>query len=348
MAVSIITAIIFFGVIIFVHELGHFLTARLFGVKINEFSIGMGPKLVSSRSEKSGILYSLRILPVGGYVSMDGEDEHSNDKNAFCNKKAWQRFIILSAGAFMNVALGFIIIICTITLSDNVYSNKIDSFLVRDESGNIVTEYQGLFEGDEIIAINSEKIHVRYDYVFSAMRTKGNSCSLTVKRDDATVVIENFRFPTTEENGGTFGNPTFFIPQTITKTVFSVIREASYQTVSVVKMVLYSLHDLLRGGFSKEAVSGPVGVVSEISETAKLGLSALFTMISLITINIGVFNLLPFPALDGGRIVFLLFETITRKKISDKTEGFINFMGLVILFGFMIFITYNDILKLVS
>lgn len=345
MLLSIILAILAFGLIILVHELGHFLTARHFGVTIDEFSIGMGPELVSKRS-KNGIRYSLRALPIGGFVSMAGEDEHSDDPHALCNRPKYQRFLILFAGAFMNVLLGFIIMLICVSFSKNLYSNKIESFLVIDENENIVSEYQGLKVGDEIISINGSRLFVRYDYVFSAMRMQDTPCTLTVKRGNETIKIENFVFPTTVESGITYGNPAFFIPCEKEKTVLTVIGDTACQTVSTVKMVVLSLYDLITGKYSVEAVSGPVGVVSEINKTAQAGILQVLFLISLITINIGVFNLLPFPALDGGRILFLIFEAIIGRPLNRKTEGFMNLLGFVILLGFIILITFKDIISL--
>lgn len=343
---SIILAVLFFGIIILVHEMGHFFAARIFGVTVDEFSIGMGPELFSKQSEKSRTRYSLRALPIGGFVSMAGEDEHSDSPRALCNRPKYQRFIILFAGAFMNLVLGFLIMLVCVSFSEKLYSNEISSFLVVDENENVVTNYQGLEVGDELVAINGSKLNVRYDYLFSAMRMQDKPCSITVNRNGEKLTIENFVFPTTTENGIVYGNPSFFVPAAKDKTVLTVLHDTAGQTVSSVKMVIFSIYDLVTGKYSADAVSGPVGVVSEIHETASYGILPTLFLISLITINIGVFNLLPFPALDGGRIVFLAIEAIIRRPLNRKTESFINFMGLVILFGLMIIITFKDIISL--
>ena len=344
MIITILVAILLFGFIIFIHELGHFLTARYFNVTVDEFSIGMGPKIISKKSK--GILYSLRALPIGGYVSMVGEDEYSEDPNALHNKPKWQRFLILSSGAFMNLILGFIVILICVTFSGNIYSNTIERFNVVDESGSYVTEYNGLRIGDRIIAVNGERINVRYDYVFTAMRSVDKECTITVLRNGKIEFVENFIFPTAYENGIVIGNPSFFFPELKNKTFYNIVHETFFQTVSVIKMVVYSIVDIISGNFTPEAVSGPVGVVSQIHETAKIGVTPLFFLFSMITINIGVFNLLPFPALDGGRILFLLVELIIRRPINKKIESIINFAGLAILFSLMILITFKDIVSL--
>lgn len=345
MIVTVLIAIFLFGIIIFVHELGHFLSARKFNVTVNEFSIGMGPKLFS-KTAHNGTAYSLRALPIGGYVSMAGEDEYSNDPNAFNNKPKLQRLVILASGAVMNIVLGLLIMLICVTFSQNLYSNTIEQFLIKDDSGEFVTEYNGLKIGDRITKVGNEYLYVRYDYVFAAMRAGNTPQDITVVRNGNTIVIEDFTFPTAIENGIEIGNPTFFIPTIKAKNVFTVLHDTFYQTLSVVKMVLYSLFDIVSGNFTPETVSGPVGVVSEINETAKDGIRPLLFLISIITINIGVFNLLPFPALDGCRILFLLIELIIRRPLNKKIESYINYAGLLVLFSLMIIITFKDILAL--
>lgn len=345
MFVSVIVAILLFGMIIFLHELGHFLTARRFGVTVNEFSIGMGPEIYSKRS-KDGILYSLRLLPIGGYVSMAGEDESTDDPDALCNKPKLQRFLVMFAGAFMNLLLGLILMLVYVSSSDTIYSNRIESFIVKDEAGQTVSEYQGLLPGDEIIKINDATLNVRYDYLFSAMRIKDVPCDITVIRNGEKITVNEFVFPTVTDGGELYGNPNFFIPCQRNKSIGTVLHEAFFQTISTVKMVGASLYDLITGSFSVDSVSGPVGVVSQINTSVSYGFSAVMFLAAIITINVGVFNLLPFPALDGGRIAFLLIEAIIRRPLNRKIEGAVNFIGLSILFLLMIAITFKDIINL--
>lgn len=345
MVLGIILAILGFGIIIFVHEFGHFIAARSFGVTVNEFAIGMGPKIFSWKKE-GGTAFSLRLFPIGGFVSMAGEDEESDDPNSFEKKSKFARFVILFAGAFMNLLLGFIIMLVCVISSDKLYSNKIESFLVATPDGQIVEQYQGLMVGDEIKSVDGHKVNVRYDYIFTSMRLDGKPVTLTVKRDGKTEKIENFVFPTDVSEGVTFANPSFFIPQPKEKNLFNCITETFGQTTASVKMVLYSLFDLLAGKYSVDAVSGPVGVVSEIGESSKYGLSSVLFLLGLIAINIGVFNLLPFPALDGGRIFFVLIEALIRRPISKKLETAINFAGLAFLLSVMLIVTAKDIITL--
>ena len=346
MLFSVLLAVFFFGILIFVHELGHFLAARYFGVSIFEFSIGMGPAIFSKRSRKSAILYSLRALPIGGYVRMAGEEEITDDPDAFCNKGKFPRFVILLAGAFMNLCLGLILMFLCVCLSKGLYSNTIERFSFTDSSGNAAVEYQGLKVGDEILKIDNQRLFVRYDLVFSAMRTKGEPVTLTVRRDGNVMQIQNFSFPETKENGEIFGNAAFFVPKMKEKTIGVVLHDTFFQTTSVVRTVVLSLYDLCTGRYGTDAVSGPVGVVNEVRESVRYGFRTVLFLMSMITINIGVFNLLPFPALDGGRIFFLIIEALIGKKPNRRIEEIVNFAGLAILFSFMIFITFKDIIKL--
>lgn len=342
MLISVIISILFFGLIIFIHELGHFIFAKLFGVETTEFSIGMGPKILSKSSE-DGTVYSLRLLPIGGYVAMSGEDEESDSPYAFCNQSAPKKLCILAAGAFMNLVLGFLLTLLFISFTENLFSNKIESFNIIAPDGQIVTEYQGLLPGDEIIKINNDRIYARYDYVFAAMRNGTEKSTLTLRRNGETVTIRDFQFPTVKSGTSEFGNPNFFVPAVREKTVFNVLKETFCQTTTSVKMVYYSLYDIITGKHSVSEISGPVGVVKEISASASEGVLSTLFLLAMITINIGVFNLLPFPALDGGRIIIVIIEAVTNRKFNKKIEGYINAAGLFILFALMIAVTLKDI-----
>lgn len=347
MIITVLISVLLFGIIIFIHELGHFLMAKKFNVTVDEFSIGMGPKLFSKLS-KSGTYYSLRLLPIGGYVSMAGEDEYSNDPCALNNKPKIQRFMILISGALMNILLGLVLMLLCVSFSKNLYSNTVSAFVPADTSQAVVTEYMGLQVGDTIVKIDNNHINVRYDYLFSVMRTGNNKCTLTVMRNGEKVIIDDFVFPYITQNDTTILNPSFFIPEIKSKNILTIFHDTVFQTFTVVKMVVYSIADIVTGNFTPDAVSGPVGVVNEIHNTAKVGLLPLLFLMSMITINIGVFNLLPFPALDGGRIFFLLIELIIQRPLNRKLENFINFAGLAILFTIMILITFKDIFSLIG
>ena len=344
----IIIGILLFGFLIFIHELGHFLCARAFGVGIQEFAIGMGPKIFS-RTGKDGIAYSLRLFPIGGFVSMVGEDEASDDERAINKKPAWQRLIIMAAGAIMNIILGFLVMALIVVFSGKFYTSEIVQFRVVDEQNQYVTTYQGMEIGDVITRVGKQKIHVRSDLVYAVMRAGADPTDVTVLRDGKEMVITGVRFPTFTDNGIVFGNASFFIPAEQNRSIGTVIHESFFQSISAMRMIWSTLFDTIGGKYGgTEAVSGPVGVISEIQSTAKSGgLGAVAYLLAIISLNVGMFNLLPLPALDGGRIVFLLIEVIRKKPIKPEIEGYIHFAGLVVLMLFMVFITYQDIAKLI-
>lgn len=352
MTVNIILAVILFGVLIFVHELGHFLTAKMCGVGINEFSIGMGPAIFS-RVGKDEVKYSVRLLPIGGYVSMVGEDESVDNPKlvdkALDKKPIWQRFIVISAGSFMNLLLGCVIMTCLVLAFDSFPTNTVDRInVISAETGELLTEFRGIKPGDEIVKIGRERVHVYSELSYEIMRVGQEPTDVTVKRNGETVVIEGVVFPTFTENGLVFGNSAFFVPTFAPKNAGNVIYEAFFRSTGTVKMIWSSLIDTISGRYGTEAISGPVGIVSEIGETAKMGVSSLFYFLVLISMNVGICNLLPLPALDGGRLVFLVLELIRGKPVKPEHEGYVHFAGMVLLLGLMAFVTYNDIVRLIS
>lgn len=349
MAFYIIFGILMFGVLIFVHELGHFIAAKKCGVGIYEFSIGMGPK-IWSHTGKDGVLYALRLLPIGGFVAMHGEDDDenaNNDKTSLAKKPIWKRFIVISAGAVMNILLGFIITFFLVIFGGDINSTKIEQFSFADVEG--LTEYKGLEAGDRIIKVGNRSINIWHDFVYELMNIPGKTVDITVIRDGEKVVIEDYEVYsiTDPETGITFGTLGFIIPEIAPKTPFEVMKQTLCQPISIVRVTWDSLINTLKGRYGTEAISGPVGVVSEMKEIKETGgTPSLFFLMLLITINLGVMNLLPFPALDGGRLFLLIIEAIRRKPLPKKAEAAINAAGLVVLMGLMFFITCKDILKL--
>lgn len=336
----ILLMLLVFGVMIFIHEFGHFFTARLCGVSVKEFAIGMGPTLFSWRSKKYETKYGLRLLPIGGFVSMVGEDEESEDANAFCNKKIPQRMLIVVAGAVMNLLLGFILMTFIVFSQEALPSNVIAAF---DE--NAISQQQ-LQIGDEVIKVGNARVHTGEELVYEVMNKGYEPIDLTVIRNEEKLVLKGVQFGTFSESGATFGSYDFKV-KAENKNFGTLIKHTFFRSVSTVKMVYDSLFGLLSGRFGIEAVSGPVGVVEVVGDAAKMGFGNLIYIVAVLTINLGVFNMLPFPALDGGRFLFLIIEAIRRKPINKNIESYINFAGIVILFAFMIFITCKDILKLI-
>lgn len=349
MPLYIFLGIFMFGILIFIHELGHFIAAKKCGVGIYEFSIGMGPKILS-RKGKDGVLYSLRLLPIGGFVAMHGEDDDENFENSetsLSKKPIWQRFIVISAGAFMNLLLGFIICFFLVIFGSDISSTVIDEFVFSDAEG--IVEFQGIKVGDEIKKVGDRKINIWHDFVYELMNLPGKKVDITVKRDGEEVIVKDFKVPhfTDPKTGIEFGASQFIIPKTLQKNPSTVLKQTFYQPISTVIVTWDALIQTIKGRYGTKALSGPVGVVSEMKEIKETGgTPSLVFLMMLITINLGVMNLLPLPALDGGRLFLLLIEAIRRKPLKPNVEAVINGIGLALLLTLMLFVTFNDIIKL--
>ena len=338
---SIILTLIIFAVIILIHELGHFTAAKLSGVRVNEFSLGMGPALF--RFGKGETSYVLRAFPIGGSVSMEGEDADSEDKRAFCNKKAGFRIIIIVAGAIMNLILGFGILAGVTTSQDYVASNTIAQF-----EENAATQQHGLQVGDTILKVNNRSVWVESDIVYELTRDEDAVVDLTVRRDGKKVLLEDVAFDLREQNGEQALVIDFKVLAQ-PKTVGSVLDYSFRKTASIARIVWISLGDLLTGRASVHDLAGPIGMTQVVSQVSKIGWDSLLTLAAFITINVGIFNLLPIPALDGGRLVFLLIEIVRRgKKINPEHEAYIHLAGFAAVILLMIFVTFNDIVNLVK
>lgn len=334
-----------FGVMIFIHELGHYLSARACGVGVNEFAIGMGPKILSRVSKKSGIRYSLRLLPIGGFVSMVGEDEESEAENAFGRVGVIKRMIIIVSGAFMNIVLGFLIMLVIVSAGDaqdEAGGRLLATNQIREFNENAVSFQSGLQKGDVVIKIGRTRIHNGYDLSYEIMNQGYDAVDITVKRGGEKVVLENVIFATFQQSGAVFGEMDFKVyGKEIT--VGSVLYNTWFRSLSTIKMIWDSLTDLIGGRYGIEAVSGPVGITEQIGDAAKTGLSTLLYICAVITINLGVVNLLPLPALDGGRLLFLIIEAVRGKPVKKEVEGYIHFIGIILLFGLMLLITFKDV-----
>lgn len=345
--VTVLLAVIVFGVLIFVHELGHFLAAKAVGVRVNEFALGMGPVLF--KIKKGETQYAIRLFPIGGFVSMEGEDptaedvkrlDESNDSGAFYKKKVWQRIIIVTAGAAMNILLGFLIMV-GITSSDELLSTTV---VARFDEGAVSNSV--LRENDEILKVNGTKIHIANDIIFTMLRDDDGYVDMTVIRDGKETELSQIPFEVVTYEDGMKAMNIDFKVYGVEKSFWGVIRESWYMTASVVRSVWTSLIDLVTGKYGMSQLSGPVGTASAISQASSMGLRSLLMMVVMITVNLGVFNLLPLPALDGGRLLFLLIEAIRRKPIKPQYEGYVHMVGFLLLMGLMLVVTFNDILKL--
>ena len=329
----IVFAILIFGFLIFIHELGHFLTAKMFNVKVHEFAIGMGPAIF--KKQKGEVLYSLRALPLGGYVKIEGEDGDSDDERSFGKIHPFKRIIVLSAGAFMNILTGFVIFVIIYSLAGGVLAPVVDEVIE-----NSPAYHAGILPGDRIVEVNGSSVHIQSDVTFSLYLNGGNTAEIKVMRDNEKLSF--YITPAMEDGRYIIG----FYPTVSEKSFSGVIYNAFYNTFFVVRVVVQSLKMMLTGNVSLSDMSGPVGIVGEIGKAAQSGFLEVLNFAAMIAVNLGIMNLLPFPALDGGRIVFAAIEGIFKKPLKPEIEGYVHAIGLLILFGLMIVITFSDISKL--
>lgn len=336
----ILVAVLFFGFVITIHEFGHFIAAKLSGIKVDEFAIGMGPSVL--KFGKKETKYSLRLFPIGGYVSMEGEDEESDDERAFNNKPVYKKFSVVAAGAFMNLLLGLILVGILVTQQNLIGTTTIAAF-----SENATSVNYGLQPGDKVLKVNGNRTFSSMDISFLMGRDEDGIIDFEVERNGEKVELDGVKFQTRQENGVNFITYDFSL-YGVKKTFFNVIRESFLQTVSIARLVWLSLFDIVTGRYGLSQLAGPVGTVGVIADVASTGIKNLINIFAFISINIGVFNLLPLPALDGGRMFFLLVEGIRRKPINPKYEGYVHGAGLIILLVFMVVVTFNDILNLIK
>lgn len=333
----ILIAILFFELIIVIHEGGHFVAARLMGVKVNEFSIGMGPKLFQFK--RGDTAYSLRLVLFGGYCAMEGEDEDSDDENSFSNKKVIQRIFIVVAGAVMNLILGLVIIAIIICSQDLVGTPVVARF----DDNAVSSQY--LQEGDRIKSIDGMRVFTSTDVSTGLTRSGDDTLDMVVVRNGKEKEL-SVKFGTEEYEGRQYISMDFWLLGE-QKTFSNVVRNTFSNWVSFARMVFLSVHDMITGRYGLSDLSGPVGAVDVVSKSVKFGGTSALRIMALLTINVGLFNLFPIPALDGWRLFLLIFEGIFRKKLPSKWEWAINGAGLVLLLGLMAVITFSDVSKLI-
>lgn len=405
---TILIAILIFGGLIFIHELGHYLTARLFDVHILEFSIGMGPKVLSRKSKKTGIVYSLRLLPFGGFVSMVGEDDEgflleddtpastggagsfslpargekdadeesfaensadpsaeadASDKSApridpraLCRKPVWQRMIITAAGGVMNLLLG-VVMAAALVISMPVMSGT----MVGEFNEGALSQEQGLQIGDVITHVNGKSVVSGMDLYYAISHDGNEPVDITlrrgaeIKRDEEGMMIsysggeeiklKDVTFGTEEEQGIIMGSQDFKVFR-VKKTFGNIVVQSGSYARLAIREVWDGLTDLLTGRYGMEQMSGPVGVTEQIGVAVSYGVENVLFLVLVITMNLGLFNLLPIPALDGGRLVFQLIELIFRKRVPPEIEGKIHFVFLALLMLLMLVITGKDVIGL--
>lgn len=338
---TVIAAILIFCILIFVHELGHFITAKLLKIRVHEFALGMGPKLFSK--QKGETLYSVRVFPIGGFCALEGEDTSSEDDRALSNKPAWVKLIVLVAGSFMNILLGFILLLLMFGTAKQIAVPQVAT--VAAESA---AEACGVLPGDEILKINGKSIHVVGDLYWEKDKLTGEETELVVRRRGEKKILSITPEKTAEgiSLGVSLG--------ACKNNFFLTVKQGFYTTVFYSRVILETFIDLLRGNIGVSSMSGPIGIVSEIGsaveETAQNGWEGFLNLLQLavlLTINLGVFNLLPVPALDGGRIFFVFVEMIRRKPIPPEKEGLVHMIGFALLILLSLFIAYMDVLRLI-
>ena len=440
----ILIGVLLFELIIFIHEFGHFITAKKSGIKVNEFTLGMGPKIFSFG--KGETKYSLRVFPIGGFCAMEGEDEESPEPRAFNNAKVWKRMIVVIAGAVMNIILGFVLMFVVVVQQDSYSSTEVQSFPATSfssctglQSGDVIKEINGygistsmdfnypistaelktvvgstleIYKDDcgnnlynmavslvqdknnklsdeqvskvnellskstnEIVKAKSKEdaysVYENYykkindacgikDYkvekIVEKETRKRYTADILVERNGEEKLLKNVQFftYTTKDNSDPQVSIDFYV-KPIEKTFGSVISQTFKQTISTCKMIYASLGGLLTGKFGLKDMSGPIGIASAVTTVASESLSSGFMsavnsiiyVMMIITVNLGLFNMLPFPALDGGRFVFLIIEAIRGKSVPRKVEAIVNGIGMGLLILLMILITANDIFKLI-
>ena len=339
---TVFIAILVFGFLVFIHEFGHYIFARIFKVHITEFSIGMGPKLIWYDSKKTGIKYALSAIPIGGYVAMVGEDGESDDPNAFNKKPAWQRFIITVAGAGVNIIAGILAIVILASMV-KIGGTEIAAF--PETEYIISSEDSGLMVGDKIIKVGNNRVNIIDELSYEIMRNGHEPIDVTVIRDGKEITIPKVVFPVDEQMNTKFGVLDFQV-YAMDKNVLSVLGYSVSKSVLIVRMCWESIIDLIVGRYDVAAVSGPIGIGEVIGEAASHGAGSLLSIAALISINLGVMNLLPIPALDGGRTLLILVEWITKKKLPAELEAKINAISLAILLGLSAIIMIKDVIGL--
>ena len=349
----IVIAIIAFGVLIGIHEFGHFIAAKSLGVKVNEFSIGMGPAIF--RRQKGETLYALRILPIGGYCAMEGEDEETDDPRCFSRQRGWKKIIILAAGSFMNFLLGLVLVLVIFSQAAGFNAPVISGFTENNP-------YEGenaLQVGDEIYSVDGHRIYFTGNFSLYLSRNSSQVYDIVVIRDGERVELNDFAMkPYEQADGSTAYGLSFSV---VEANLGNTLKYSWYTTIDFVRQVWLALSDLVGGLMGLDDMAGVVGIVDMIndvgSETAQnegvgIALMDIGYLVAFIAVNLAVMNMLPIPALDGGRVLFVLLNglihLITRKRIPARYEGYVHTAGFVLLLGLMVVVMYNDISRIIS
>ncbi len=337
---QIILAILAFGVLVIVHEFGHFITAKRGGVQVNEFWIGMGPTLL--KHEHKGTLYCLKLLPFGGACVMEGEDGESENEHAFGKAKLPRRMLIVCAGALMNFLVGFLIVLAVMQPNGPNGGYIVSTIASVDPASTAAGDLKA---GDEILKIDGYHILVRSDFETALSRTASTTYKVTVRREGEKVTLPSVKLEATvtDANGNKRIGITFAeLPDSLGMHLSMSVRTA----VNYARLVWSSMGMLVSGQVGVDQLAGPVGMAEVMADTAKYSMISFFQLVAFISINLGVMNLLPLPALDGGRLVFLIIEGIRRKPVPPKYEGYVHAAGLMLLLMLMVYVTGQDVLRI--
>ncbi len=344
---AILWFILILGGIVLVHEFGHFIFSKLFGVYVYEFSIGMGPKLLHHKKKGGETEYCVRAIPIGGFVSLAGEDADDNEKidkkRMLYTKPVWQRFIIMIAGATFNFIFAFVLLF----LMALIYGSISTKPIVATVSEGYPAYTAGIKEGDRILSVDGNKVSSWSEVQLYIASSKGNDISFVLQdsnKNKRTVVVK----PNVVEDSE--GNKSFVvgigIDNTVKKGFVNSIKYAGDTTISLYKLMLTVLKQLFTGEVSTKDLSGPVGIYTIVDSQSKQGFQNIMYLTAYLSMNVGVINLLPFPAFDGGRVLFLIIEKIRKKPVPAKTEALVNSIGFMLLMLLMVYVTFNDILRL--
>lgn len=348
--IYILFAIVLFGVLVIVHELGHFAVAKLFNVRVDEFALGMGPMLL--RYKPGETAYTLRLLPIGGFCAMAGEDEASDDPRAFTSQSAWKRALILAAGSAMNFLFGVLVLLCVYSSATAFRAPVIADFMDN-------CPYEGadaLQAGDRLLKIDGRRIY-QFSDVSDFLSRGDGTYDIVLRRDGKRVTLENFEFVPVEYEGEEtkmYGIYFGYDEATFANTV----RYSWNTAMEFGRLVWMSLEQIVEGKVTVDDMAGPVGIVNLMTETAEAAVSTSAAIMDIlylgafIAVNLAIMNMLPIPALDGGRVFLLIvtwiIESITKKRLNPKYEGYIHALGMVLLLALMAVIMFNDIIRIVT
>ena len=325
-------AILLFCIMIFPHELGHFIAAKRVGVKVNEFAFGMGPSLWKKQGKET--LYSIRLFPIGGYCAMEGEDDDCDSPRAFGNKKPWQKILVLAAGSFMNVLCAILIMIIVVGFL-GFTTTTIDMV----DEGSPAQE-ANVLPGDVIVQIDEMQIETWNDVSVAFNSALGKTSTVIVERDGN---LEELKItPELSEDGRYLVGVTCEVSHNPAKAVV----EGTVATWNMTKSLFVAIGQIFTGSVGVDNLSGPVGMVQMVNETTTYGIWYYGFLTAMICMNLAIVNMLPLPALDGGRIIFVLVTMFTGKEVSPRVEGTIHFIGIVLLLGLMVYVSFNDVIRI--